>query len=410
MNIQPDVRKLMAELPLTLESPHFKFHFGLRNPLAGTGLGVNGVRTKLVVVTYMEALEALHQVMTSGPWNRELPPTDATGKTHVYILDDSPFTTYDRDHNPYIVLSCRSNEPTTQAELHRAAAEAVHEGTHLFNYKKRPMYELNSEAWVWFDEGLAMLMEMLVSPGNPDYFRFLTNWIDMPEMSLDDPDAHYVSGMFVRYLSKKMGCAFVNDVWMKSEEQETPLETLERLMPEGQRFISANPDEEDLFASGYCIDPYFIWDHGHPGVAPDVFLRYGERAISESRFLKAKANSEIEGFLDHLACRYYRFFLKSDVRSLDVEFNPLESARETPFKAEIVAITKEREREKRFLLRASENGDGASQKLSVSLSDLDPDVLDHLVLVVSNCGMRSQLQGRRPHDDKKEYRIVASAT
>lgn len=409
MNIQPDIRKIMAELPLTLESPHFIFHFGLRNPLNGTGMGVNGVRTKLVVVTYVEALEGLHQVMTSSPWLRDLPPTGPEGKTHIYLLDDSPFTAYDRDYIPYIVLSCRSNEPTTQAELHRAAAEAVHEGTHLFNYKKRPMHDLNSEAWVWLDEGLAMLMEMLVAPGNPDYFRFLTNWIDMPEMSLDDPDAHYASGMFVRYLSKKMGCEFVNDVWMKSKPQETPLETLERLMPEGQRFISANPDDDDLFASGYCIDPYFIWDHGHPGVAPDVFLRYGERAISESCFLKAQANSEIQGFLDHLACRYYRFFLRSDVRSLEIVFDPLESACETPFKAEIVAITKEREREKRFLLRGPEDGNDASQKLSVSLNNLDPDVLDHLVLVVSNCGMRSQLQGLRLHDDKKEYRIVASA-
>ena len=409
MKIQPDVRIIGQELPLILESPHFIFHYGLRNPLNGTGMGVNGVRTKLVVLTYMEALETLHQVMKNGPWHREAPVTDATNKTHVYLLDDSPFTAYDQDLVPFIVLSSRSNEPTTQAELHRAAAEAVHEGTHLFNYTKRPMHDLNSEAWVWFDEGLVMLMEMLVAPWNPDYFRFLTNWIDMPEMSLDDPDAHYVSGMFIRYLSKRMGCEFVNRVWMESKAQDTPLKTLEQLMPQGQRFLSANPDEEDLFASGYCMDPYFIWEHGHPGVAPDIFLRYGERAISESRLLKAQADNEIVGLLDHLACRYYRFFLKSDVRSLEVVFNPVASARETPFKVEIVSITKERERQSRYLLRGSENGDGSPYRLSVNVEDLDPDMLDHLVLVVSNCGVRSRLQSRRYHDDKKEYRIIASA-
>src|SRR5215211_7040740 len=110
MNIQSDIRKIMAELPLTLESPHFIFHYGLRNPLNGVGFGVNGVRTKLVVVTYMESLEALYQVMTSGPWRRDAPLTGPGGKTHVYLLDDSPFTAYDKNRIPFIVLSSRSNE------------------------------------------------------------------------------------------------------------------------------------------------------------------------------------------------------------------------------------------------------------------------------------------------------------
>lgn len=408
MNIRREIKQIMAELPLTLESQHFVFHYGLRNPLRGVGMGINGVRTKLVVVTYLEALEGLYQTMLSSPWNREPPPTDSSKKTHVYILDSSPFTAYNRDYVPFIVLSSRSSEPTTQAELHRAAAEAVHEGTHLFNYTKRPMHDLNSPAWEWFDEGHAMLMEMLVAPGNPDYFRFLTNWIDMPEMPLDDPDAHYMSGMFVRYLSKRMGCEFVNNVWTGSEPNEVPLTTLERLMPEGQKFLSANPDDKDLFASGYCIDPYFIWDHGHPGVAPDVFLRYGERAISESCLLNSSEKVDIGGDLDHLACRYYRFFLRSNVQSLEVVLDPEESARNTPFKAEIVAITKERERKAHYLLRAPANGGDPSHRLSVQLTDLDPDQLDHLVLVVSNCGTQSKKQSRWAHDDNKEYTIRAS--
>lgn len=410
MSILRQMKAIQRSLPLVLESEHFLIHFGLRNPLTGRGMGVHGVRDKVVILTYVEALETLYRTMRTAPWQRKPPVVNGTGKTLVYVLDSSPFTFHDRDEVPYIVLSCRSNEPTTQAELHRAAAEAVHEGTHLFNYSERPMHDPNSSAWEWFDEGLAVLMEMLVASGNPDYFRFLMDWIDVPEMSLDDPDGHYQAGMFTRYLAKKMGLDFVNNVWIKSKIKESPIEALERMMPANQKFISADPGEQDIFASGYCIDPYFIWEHASASIAPDVFLRYGERAISESKLLHAGTQAHISGQLNHLACRYYRFFLKSNISRVQIDFTVTDPQSTTPFKAEVAVVAKDKQRLRVSCLRTLDEQTPATGRLSAVLDDLDPDEIDHLVLVVSNCGIRtSQQHGGKAHDDKKDFTIMASA-
>src|SRR2546423_15646754 len=134
MVIQPHIQKLEELLPHVLESPHFVIHFGYRNPPIGRGLGGHGIRDRAVVLTYMDALESLYRAMTARPWRRDPPVTDEAGKTHVYIADSDPYT-FHRRRVPFILLSSRSNEPTTQAELNRAAAEAVHEATHLFNFR-----------------------------------------------------------------------------------------------------------------------------------------------------------------------------------------------------------------------------------------------------------------------------------
>jgi Family of unknown function (DUF6055) len=411
MSIERQLKILLAALPPALESEHFIIHFWLRNPLTGKGMGVHGVRDRMIILTYVEALEDLYRAMTALPWQRQPPPTDSTGKSHVYVLDSSPFTIHDSHKVPFIVLSCRSNEPTTQAELHRAAAEAVHEGTHLFNYRERPMYDPNSDIWEWFDEGLAVLMEMLVASGNPDYFRFLMDWIDMPEMSLDDQEGHYQAGMFIRYLTKKMGIEFVNKVWLESKIEESPLEAIERMMPPSQKFLSADPSDKDIFASGYCVDPYFIWEHASASVAPDVFLRYGERAISESKLLRVGTQAQIEGQLNHLACRYYRFFLKSDVTRVRIDFSVSDPHNTTPFKAEVAFVAKDRQRiAERHRLFPVDGKMGATGPLSTILDGFDPDDIDHLVLVVSNCGTRTHKHpGGKDTDDKKDYTITASA-
>src|SRR5262249_25557587 len=137
-----------------------------------------------------------------------------------------PFMTCDHKKVPYIVLTSRNSEPTVQAELNRAASEAVHEATHLFNFSKRPLYDkFNATRWEWFDEGLAVLMEMLVTENNPDHYRLLVDWIDSPEMPLDHPDGIYHVGMFMHYLGNLpgLGYEFVNDIWLNSRSDEEPL-------------------------------------------------------------------------------------------------------------------------------------------------------------------------------------------
>jgi len=421
MVIHPHVPKLEQLLPHVLESEHFVIHFGYRNPPVGgfgtqgirdraVGLGGHGIRDRAVVLTYMNALESLYRAMTADPWHREAPVTDG-GRTHVYIADSEPYT-FHRRKVPFIVLSSRSNEPTTQAELYRAAAEAVHEATHLFNFREHPMNDPNSKAWEWFDEGIAVLMETLVASGNTDYFRFLMNWIDMPEVSLDDPKGKYQAGMFVRYLSKRLGVGFVNDVWTQSLVDETPLQTIARLIPSGQTFISPDPTVSDIFASGYCIDPYFMWDHDCAGLAPDIILRYGERAVTESLVLRRGSEETIDGLLNHLACRYYRFYLRGDVSRLRLSLYITDAPQATPLKAEVAVVTREKCRKVvEPLLPTAPVPAGVAGKLSVTLNTDDSEEIDHLVLVVSNCGLRAaRSQKGGPHDDKKPYVIEAAAS
>src|SRR5436309_2260613 len=169
-----------------MESEHFVVHFGLRNPRSGRGLGPGGVGDPVLVRTYLSALERLYRTLKSPPWNREEPVTDASGKTCVYVCDlaqigfTDPVTVLDRDGVPYIGLPCRSREPLTDAVFRRAAAEAVHEATHVFNAQQRPFDAFESQWWAWLDEAIATYMESRVLPGNQDYFRFLPDWIDHP--------------------------------------------------------------------------------------------------------------------------------------------------------------------------------------------------------------------------------------
>jgi len=411
-----------SDFPMTLESEHFIVYFGVRNPVDGKGLGCEGVRDRMVVLTYLDALEALYDIMISRPWNREAPVVDKSGKTRVYICNSEPFTAEDSfaDTNPpgkrvpYIVLPSRNSEPTSQAELHRAIAEAVHEATHVFNYRERPLYEPISAAWEWFDEGMAVFLETVVASGNPDYFRFIINWIDMPELSLDDPRGKYQAGMFVRYLSKRIGLEFINDVWMNSKKKEKPLEALERILPKykkGLKLVSSSPYKPDLFASGYCMEPYFLWDHESAGHAPDVFMRYGERAVCASNILRPQQPLVTKGVLNHLACSYHRYYLKGNISSINFQLTTTALADgTTPLKAEITIATPNKQRHPQVitLVPVQSVATGGEIALSADLTIADPDDIDHIILVVSNCGVRADSDEDIEHDDKIGYTVQVS--
>jgi hypothetical protein len=395
--------EIVACLVSSDESEHFVIHYEVRNPLSGKGLGAHGVRNRELITTYQTALEKLYETMTSEPWNRGTPIVGADGKTHVYVWDSGgPFTTYDGlTKIPYIVLTSRNNEPTTQAELHRATSEAVHEATHLFNYSQRPLWnKIPARRWEWFDEGMAVLMEMLVAQDNPDHFRFLMDWIDGPERSLDDLEFKYQAGMFLDYVRKRVGSNFINDVWLKSEAHEEPLRALERFMPDGDRFFSSSADELDVFG-GYCIDPYCLWDH-----ASEVFHRYGERAVRESLRLTNESEYEIKDSLNHLSCRYYRFYLDPDVDTVEISMS--NDDENSSLKAQVAVVTEDRKREMLQALRTAGNDFGPNAVVCI-LRGLKAIKIDHIVLVVGNCGTNLTVNGGFNRDDNQEYRLKARA-
>ncbi len=422
---QSKLHGIINRLPLTMESEHFLIRYGLRNPVRGKGLGASGVQDRGLLLTYVKALERLHKTMTEPPWNRPLPLTGTSGKTPIYVfniseltpVDGSPFTDTDLDDVPFICLPSRSFEPSVQDELHRAAAEAVHEATHVFNYRHRPRYHLHSKPWDWLDEALAVFMETHLIPGNHDHLRFLRNWIELPEVSLDDWSARYQAGMFIYYLEKRAP-GLANKVWVESLPTEDPIKALSRLLPETTKtddvFVSHDPEVQDLFASGYCMDSYFLWDHNSASLAPELFVRYGERSVTESFVLRpGELESSGSQSLDHLACRYFRIYLKGDATKLRVEVRAHNSQTIAPLKAELAIVNSELRREKNAIaLRpASVDAGKSDQILTAEVNQISCDNTDHVVLVVTNCGTRAtQPNARIEHDDGRLFEVRVSAS
>ncbi|HZF09891.1 MAG TPA: DUF6055 domain-containing protein [Thermoanaerobaculia bacterium] len=402
------------QLPLTLISEHFVIHYGLRNPRHGRGLGPSGVSDTILVRSYLSSLERLYRTMTGPPWNRPVPVTDGSRKTHVYVCDlspvgdGSPFMAYDRNRIPYVALSCRSSEPLNEAVMRRAAAEAVHEATHVLNFSKRPLYGPYSEPWAWLDEGLAVFMESRVLPGNQDYFRFLADWIDVPGVSLNDWQAAYQACLFLHYLSGRLGSDFPNRLWMDSEDSEMPLEALRRFMPLGLSFASADPENRDLFGAGYVMDSYFLRDDRGGCFAPDLCTRFGDRAVVQSAVLSRGEECTVKGELPHLACHYFRVFPHRTVERLRFTFRTLANKSLAPFKAEVAIAGPDLSRGRVEVLRPPRTNTADGVSLATEIGDLDQIDLHHLVLVVSNCDCR-EISRYNQTSTREPYEIQISA-
>ena len=407
---------------LEKKSAHFIIRYNLRNPLTGRGHGVAGVRDEALIDIYLEALERLYAVMTAPPWSRRPPIVGSEGKTIVNVADaaslllgtGSPFTDADLQGVPYIHLQCGNDEPSVERERLRAIAEAVHEATHVFNWRERPLRDLNTAPWLWMHEAMAVYMETVVLRDNDDFHRFLRNWVVIPETPLDTWNARYQAGMFLCYLAAKTAPEVINKIWTMSEPAERPLDCIARILwQEGKRkFSSADPQDDDLFASGYCMDSYFLQDIANAGHAGNVFDRHGERGVSESFYLSPGDSPTTEDSLDHLACRYYRLFLESSVRQLEVQLLAHGSREATTLKAELAVVTQSSQRGRVYKLHPAAAPATAAEpvQLSAAVSEVAPGEIDHLVLVVSNCGFRGARQDPSiAHDDGQQYTIIVRA-
>lgn len=399
-----------------VELAHFEVRRCFRNPRQGRGHGSGGIGDERLIQTYQQGLEMLYCALTSSPWSRpalnQITEVQVLDVTTIFPSISSPFTTENQEGIPYIVLPCRTSDPTREAERQWALATAVHEATHVFNCRERPLSSPYSARWGWFDEALAVFMEMQLITDYRDHFRLLGNWIERPELSLDDPVANYQAGQFVAYLAKRLGIEFVNRVWMESAPGETPFEAIARLLPEEEKFVSTDPDERDLFASGYCLDSWFLNDPTSSAYAPDLYARYGERAITESFVLRSGAKVGTndkpaeQDTLNHLACRYYRFYLEGGVEQLSVELHSSDESGKSPLKAELAVVTKENQRGQAIPLRPASNNTGGKTLLTTRVKRINPDELDHFILVVTNCGIRA---APPLHDDGKKFTIKTSA-
>lgn len=377
-----------------MESEHFVVRYGLRNPRKGRGLGPSGVGDEGLIRWYLSAMERLFRTMTNPPWSRVIPQWSASGKLPVYVcnLDQvvrggDPFTAFDRNGAPFIALSCRSSEPLTSSAMQRAAAEAVHEAVHAFNSEKRPFHRTAYLWWAWLDEALATFMESQVLPGNQDYFRFLSNWIDLPGVALNDWQAAYHGCLFLGYLTEAVDCSFPNRIWTEASSKERPLQTIHRLASEiGLAF--ADTQQPDLFASGYAMSAYFLRHH-NCGCFAELYSRFGDRAVVESFDLHPGFSGIAQESLPHLASHYYRCFVSRHVHRVHFTLRARSQGSQLPFKAEAAVVQPDLSCGSRLTLGSSHGCDEQGRIVVkgelAGLSELD---FHHIVLVVNNCSYR----------------------
>jgi hypothetical protein len=270
-----DLDKIIPSLKCRWKTDHFLIHYGLRNSADGKGLGTNGVRSVKIVEAYAEALEMAYHTLKNEPWSRPDPVRNDVEGTPVFVYGiPDPVTTPYRYQIPAIILPPGNNGLTVEEEIERAMAIAVHEVAHVFNFRERPMNTAEGRRWRWFDEGFAICLEEWVLPDNRDRRRFLMNWINKPEIPLDNRETVYQTPMFVRYLANRFGRDFVNDVWTRSGREESPFAAIERMAPDGLTFA-------DVF-SDYCRDAYVLRDPASHCFEPSVQERFGDRAVTES--------------------------------------------------------------------------------------------------------------------------------
>lgn len=380
---------MKSELNEVRESRHFKAHFQTYDMKTGPGRTLDCVRGPMWTLTGMDAAEHLYRIMSSPPWNRKH-PVEAGEKIPIYFVDvkkllgfDNPFTFQQADNSAFIVLPCQCDVATVSQAFQFISAAAIHEATHVFNFTYRPFATYESQPWRWFDEGFCVFMENLVMWGNSDYFVYVRGWIDQPEIPLCHETRNSQAVMFVTFLAAKFGYEFINDVWTKAHRHETPLQTISRLLHD-------KPDTfQDVFME-YCRDGYFLLDPRRRLFAPEIYRRYGRRAVTESFSLQngASVSAGAPYVLNHLGCRYVRFFPKTDMTRLNVRVRVLNHA--DSFRAQLAVMGKNKQCGVTVDLKPSGEAPGpetGEALFSAEISGIDTSAAEHAVLIVTNCGV-----------------------
>jgi hypothetical protein len=327
-----------------------------------------------------------------------------------------------------MALPSRSSEPQWELELAQTLAATVHELSHCLNMQVLPLRKHPPigqetqdewiESWRWLDEGMAVAAEasfaqreqQLHMAGDPkalpianDWLRFALDWVDRPERSMDDPRHVYQAAFFVRYVDRLMGGPkFLNEVWKlsgsvwegnvsKDCSALTMLAQAFRQLEPSRVFCS--PSELDLFASGYCLDSYFLNDPASRVFEPQVYERFKERAVTRTWRMSNTAewpDGKKELYpLPGLACRYFRFMPVEKTACLTVRvLSPPGKAAESikSLKAEVVFARPDNGCCQRgpdgIALRQILTGNG---ELACEIPDFCAKACDHAVLVVTNC-------------------------
>ena len=361
---------------------HFVIHYALFNPRSGRGSQEHGVRGVSVVEEYAQALDRAYGVLT-GPGHGWQEPAARPVDVYVCSLPRNAFGIAAPTLNgeTKFGLARGGNDPRLSTVRRSRQAAAVHEFAHALEFEYRP-----AESWKWLDDASATAMESIVLPRSVDYYRFLPRWFSHPEESIDskEGDCGYRSALFIKYLVRRFDGRLISRTYEIGRDAGGTKQAMEALAEaiRERRCKLASARDEEVFASGYCCDAYFIADPRSLLYDPRLDSRYGDRFITESVDEYPVVLQRTDDFIDHLGCRYYRFWPQDAASALRVTVKlPTVEARHH-LRGELVAVTKSHCRGKQLSLhRPSVN----ANSMTATLTGFTERSVDHAVLVLANC-------------------------
>jgi hypothetical protein len=268
--------------------------------------------------------------------------------------------------------------------------------------------------WRWFNEATAVFMEGHVAPDNPDSIRFGLDWADFPDISLDHSSAQYQSGFFAGYLARRFDPGLISRMWQESGPEETPLETLNRLIP--RQYRSRSKYVCRIFGE-YALDSYSVWDRESPGFAHKIFLRFSSRALTEGLVLNSAGAVTTLGELNHLACRYYRIEISSRVKQVEARIQMLSGSQEG-FRAFLSVVKKQmlcRDQCKELQPLSQKSTARSPNPQGILAATISSEYwrdCESIILTVANCGTRAKeyFMPNEVHDDDRNYKLEIRAS
>jgi hypothetical protein len=380
------VRRLTAHQ----SSDHFQVWYQPATVLDGPPVGKNAVRDSGLVPLYLDSLELLYKRMRDRHgW--PAPVTDESGKTQVYVGHlplispswDSPLMYYDRGRIPFIALPSRSREPAVSAVQQQAAASAVHEATHVFQFSLRETTGRHHARWNWFDESVAMYMESALLPDNHFWLNGYHDWYDATGVALDASEAQYC-GLFPTWLTKRFGEELLLSVCQSEEACHGPLRAIDHEVKKtAPAMVSSTPGVFRMFAD-YCDDAYFLTDAESHAHIEAVRQRFGVREATEYRTVAPGEPLELTtASLTKLSCCHYVIRGRRPISRMQVVVRPNPAdAIGLRGSLAVAALTADGLKRLQHIELLSAGG----TTLRATIADLDAPGVDHVVLTLANCG------------------------